>query len=208
MVCISTPKFTICINGERIGYFKGGSGLRQGDPISSYLFTLVIEVLNLFLKDETTKERNFKYHFGCKKLKITHLYFADNLLMLCHGDPTSINTIKRALEKFSNVSVLHLNMSKSTMFCGSLSVDEKNTLLNILPFKIGKLLVRYLGVPLMDKKISVKDYKSLVDKVRHKLSDWKNKSLSYAGRSQLIASVLSSMQVYWGSVFLLPTTVV
>ncbi|GJW34582.1 RNA-directed DNA polymerase, eukaryota, reverse transcriptase zinc-binding domain protein [Tanacetum coccineum] len=165
MVCISTPKFIICVNGERFGYFRGGRGLRQGDPISPYLFTLVIEVLNLFLKDEIAKERNFKYHLGCKKLKITHLCLADDLLVLSHGDTTSISTIKRALEKFS---------------------------------KIGKLPVKYLGVPLMDKKIGVKDCKSLVDKVRQKLGDWKNKSLSYAGRGQLIASILSSMQVYWG----------
>ncbi|GKB03254.1 RNA-directed DNA polymerase, eukaryota, reverse transcriptase zinc-binding domain protein [Tanacetum coccineum] len=208
MVCISTPKFTVCVNGERLGYFKGGRGLRQGDPISPYLFTLLMEVLNIFIKDEITKKRNFKYHYGCKKLKINHLCFADDLLMLCHGDSISISTIKRGLEKFSKVSGLHPNMNKSTMFCGSLSEEEKEVFLNILPFKIGRLLVRYLGVPLMDKKIGVKDCKNLVDKVRQKLCDWKNKSLSYAGRNQLIASVLSSMQVYWGSVFLIPTTVI
>ncbi|GJY54986.1 RNA-directed DNA polymerase, eukaryota, reverse transcriptase zinc-binding domain protein [Tanacetum coccineum] len=136
MECISTPKFTICVNGERIGYFKGGRGLRQGDPISSY------------------------HHGG-----------------------------------------LHPNMSKSTIFCGSLSVDEKNTLLNILPFKIGKFLVRYLGVPLMDKNISVKDYKSLVDKVRHKLSDWKNKSLSYAGIKSLWVKWINTVKLKGKSVW-------
>ncbi|GJW60939.1 RNA-directed DNA polymerase, eukaryota, reverse transcriptase zinc-binding domain protein [Tanacetum coccineum] len=115
-----------------------------------------------------------------------------DLLMLCHGDSISISTIKRGLEKFSKVSGLHPNMNKSTMFCGSLSEEEKEVFLNILPFKIGRLLVRYLNVPLMDKKIRVKDCKSLVDKVRQKLCDWKNKSLSYAGINQLIASVLSS----------------
>ncbi|GJT29450.1 RNA-directed DNA polymerase, eukaryota, reverse transcriptase zinc-binding domain protein [Tanacetum coccineum] len=208
MVCISTPKFTICVNGEIFGYFKGGRGLRQGDPISPYIFSLVMEVLNLFLKDKIAKERNFKYHFGCQKLKITHLCFADDLLMLCHGDTTSVSTIKRALEKFSNVSGLHPNMGKSTMFCGSLNEEVRNQILNILPFQLGKLPVKYLGVPLMDKKIGVKDCKNLVDKVRQKLNDWKNKSLSYAGRGQLIASVLSSMQVYWGSVFQIPKTVV
>ncbi|GJX27994.1 RNA-directed DNA polymerase, eukaryota, reverse transcriptase zinc-binding domain protein, partial [Tanacetum coccineum] len=205
MVCISTPKFSICVNGERFGYFKRGRGLRQGDPISPYLFTLIMEVLNMFLKDEIAKERNFKYHFGCKKLKITHLCFADDLLVLSHGDTISISTIKRALEKFSKVFGLHPNMSKSTIFCGSLSEELRDEILSILLFQIGKLPVRYLGVPLMDKKIGVKDCKSLVDKVRKKLGDWKNKSLSYAGRGQLIASVLSSMgkaKVAWKDVYM------
>ncbi|GJT73659.1 RNA-directed DNA polymerase, eukaryota, reverse transcriptase zinc-binding domain protein [Tanacetum coccineum] len=89
-------------------------------------------------------------------------------------------------------------------------IDEetKNNISNIFPFKEGKLPVRYLGVPLVTKKIGVADCKQLVDKVRHKLSDWKNKSLSYARRAQLIASVFGSMQVYWGYVFLLLKSVI
>ncbi|PWA66526.1 RNA-directed DNA polymerase, eukaryota, Reverse transcriptase zinc-binding domain protein [Artemisia annua] len=208
LTCVTTPHFTICVNGDRYGYFSGGKGLRQGDPISPYLFTLVMEVLNLFIKDEIGKERNFKYHFGCKNLKLTHLCFADDLLVLCHGDATSVNTIKKALGNFSKVSGLYPNLSKSTMFCGSLNREEIERIQSILPFKIGKMPVRYLGVPLVDKKIGVNDCKGMINKVRQKLNDWKNKSLSYAGRGQLIASVLSSMQVYWCSVFKLPKTVI
>ncbi|GJX65470.1 RNA-directed DNA polymerase, eukaryota, reverse transcriptase zinc-binding domain protein [Tanacetum coccineum] len=99
---------------------------------------------------------NFKDDF-CNAVK--EFFKTDDLIMLMldHGDSTSITTIKKALEKFSKVSGLHPNMSKSTMFYGSLSEDEKNAFLTILPFKIGKMPVRYLGVPLMDKKIGVKD---------------------------------------------------
>ncbi|GJY22644.1 RNA-directed DNA polymerase, eukaryota, reverse transcriptase zinc-binding domain protein [Tanacetum coccineum] len=71
-------------------------------------------------------------------------------------------------------------------------------ILKIIPFKRGKLLVRYLGVPLVSKKISVKDCKNLVDKVKARVNDWKNNSLSYARRTQLIASVLASIQVLMG----------
>ncbi|GKG54525.1 hypothetical protein Tco_0560180, partial [Tanacetum coccineum] len=56
----------------------------------------------------------------------------------------SISTIKRALEKFSKVSGLHPNMSKSTIFCGSLNEELRDEILSILPFQIGKLPVRYL----------------------------------------------------------------
>ncbi|GJQ98638.1 RNA-directed DNA polymerase, eukaryota, reverse transcriptase zinc-binding domain protein [Tanacetum coccineum] len=149
MVCITTPRFTICVNGERYGYFKGGRGLRQGDPISPHLSTIVMEMLNIFLKAKIRKEKLFKYHFGCRHINITHLCFADDLLVMCHGD-----------------------------------------------------------VPLVSKKIGVANCKVLIDKVNQELSDWKNKNLTYAGRAQLIASVLSSMQVYWDFVFLLPKTVI
>lgn len=52
MIYITNPKFTICINGERYGYFRGGRGLWQGGPKSPYIFTIVMEMLNLIMKDE------------------------------------------------------------------------------------------------------------------------------------------------------------
>ncbi|GJX11158.1 RNA-directed DNA polymerase, eukaryota, reverse transcriptase zinc-binding domain protein, partial [Tanacetum coccineum] len=190
------------------GYFKGGRGLRQGDPISPYIFTMVMEMVNLIVKNEIMKNNTFKYHFSCRQLKITHLCFSDDLIMFSHEDKGSVTILRNALNKFSAMSGLYPNLSKCTMFCGSLNKDAKREISSIFPFKEGKLPVRYLCVPLITKKISVKECKQLVDKVSQKLNDWKNKSLSYARRAQLIASVLGSMQVYWGSVFLLPKTIV
>ena len=88
------------------------------------------------------------------------------------------------------------------------STDVAAEILNILPFNVGKLPVKYLGVPLLSKKIGAKECKKLVDKVKNKVEDWKNRYLSYAGRLQLIASVLSSLNTYWAAVFLIPKTVI
>ncbi|GKB36272.1 RNA-directed DNA polymerase, eukaryota, reverse transcriptase zinc-binding domain protein [Tanacetum coccineum] len=163
-----------------------------------------MEVLNLLIIKNIEDSGMFKYHYGCKSLKITHLCFADDLLVFCNGDQESVKVIKESLDEFSGVSGLVPNMQKSTVFFGGLSNAEQQVILNIIPFTMGKLSVRYLGVPLITKKISIHDCKPLISKVKAKIGNWKNKTMSYAGRLQLIASVLSSMQNYWSSIFLLP----
>ncbi|GKA92743.1 RNA-directed DNA polymerase, eukaryota, reverse transcriptase zinc-binding domain protein [Tanacetum coccineum] len=181
MACITTSSFSICMNGCSYGYFNGARGLRQGDPISPYLFTLVMEVFSLLMA-RNTQNNIFEYHQGCKELKITHLCFADDLMVFCHGDVKSVEIIKNTL--------------------------KERDIVNLVNFQVGKLPMKYLGVPLLAKCLGVADCKSLVDKVRAKVGDWKNRSLSYGSRVQLIAAVLASMQIYWASVYLLPKTVV
>ncbi|GJS11125.1 RNA-directed DNA polymerase, eukaryota, reverse transcriptase zinc-binding domain protein [Tanacetum coccineum] len=171
MACISSSAFFICLNEEVHGYFKGGRGLRQGDPISLYLFTLVIE-----------------------ELKLSHICFADDLLVLWKGNRGSLEVVKKYLEEFSLVSGLNPNLGKSTIFFGSIKDRDRSDLLEILPFKCGKLQVRYLGVPLLAKRLSVLDCKVLTDKVEERINCWRNKHLSYAGRIQLLAYVLSSIK--------------
>ncbi|GKB79502.1 RNA-directed DNA polymerase, eukaryota, reverse transcriptase zinc-binding domain protein [Tanacetum coccineum] len=155
--CVSTAAFILNMNGKRIGYFKGGRGLRQDDPISPYLFTLIMEVFSLILQREIKKEPKFQYHFGCKSLNLSHVCFADDLLVMCHGDTILVRVIKNALDQFSVSSGLLPNNYKSTMFFGSLNEDECNAISTILPFERGKLPVKYLGVPLIAKRLGIKE---------------------------------------------------
>ncbi|GJR14147.1 RNA-directed DNA polymerase, eukaryota, reverse transcriptase zinc-binding domain protein [Tanacetum coccineum] len=196
--------FSINVNGEMHGYFKRGMGLRQGDLISSYLFTLVMEMLNIVVQNRINGNPKFRYHWGCKQLKISHLSFADDPLMFCHGDIESVKVLKGALDEFSMISSLVPNMGKNIVFFRNLKNQTKQEIMDVMPFKVGTLLVTYLGVPLINKQIGIRDCKCLVDKVRAKVNSWKNKMLTYAGRLQLISSVLSSIHVYWASVFMLP----
>ncbi|GKA46941.1 RNA-directed DNA polymerase, eukaryota, reverse transcriptase zinc-binding domain protein [Tanacetum coccineum] len=166
-----------------------------------------MEVFSLILARNVERNRFFIYHKGCKELKLTHLSFADDLLVISHGDEHSIKVIKDSLEEFSLVSGLLPNMDKSVIFFGSVKENVKEKILEVLPFKIGKLHVKYLGIPLLAKRLGINDCKCLVEKVKNKVQDWKNKVLSYAGRLQLIASILSTMQSYWASVVKIPKAV-
>ncbi|GKC39248.1 RNA-directed DNA polymerase, eukaryota [Tanacetum coccineum] len=118
MTCVTSTKFSININGERVGYFKGGRGLRQGDPVSPYLFTLVMEVLNLLIKKNIEENE----------------------------DLNNTWIIKKSLDEFSGYLGLLPNMPKSTIFFRGLSSAEQNNILSIIPFTVGKAKVSWDAV--------------------------------------------------------------
>ncbi|KAE8715218.1 Protein ROOT HAIR DEFECTIVE 3-like protein 2 [Hibiscus syriacus] len=67
-------------------------------------------------------------------------------------------------------------------------------------FKIGQLPVRYLGVPLVTRKLTSKDCSALLVKIKNKIDHWSSRNLSFGGRLQLVKSVLSSIFGYWSRV--------
>ncbi|GJS10955.1 hypothetical protein Tco_0367751 [Tanacetum coccineum] len=207
MECVSTTSYSVCVNGDLHGYFKGKRGLRQGDPLSPYLFTLIMEVFTLMLKRRARESPAFTYHRYCSDLELINLCFADDLFIFAHGDPESATVIMEALDEFKNASGLVMSLPKSTAyFCNVLNYT-KHAIIQILPFEEGRLHVKYLGVPLVSSRLIYRDCKELIEKVQHRIRDWKNKSLSAAGRLQLVKSVIGSMHVYWASVFILPSRV-
>lgn len=125
-------------------------------------------------------------------------------MLFCHGDKHSASVIRRAMDEFYLSSGLRPNMEKSTVYFGNVTEEVKNEIKLVMPFREGSLPVRYLGIPLDSNRISRSDCNVLLDNVKKRIDGWHNKSLSFAGRLQLIASVLNSVNVYWASIFILP----
>ncbi|GJZ03194.1 hypothetical protein Tco_0521155 [Tanacetum coccineum] len=186
--CVSSTSFSLNINVTLHGYFKGKCGLRQGNPLSPYLFTLIMEVLTLMLQRRVNGSHLFTYHRYCNKLKLINLCFADDLFLFAYGDADSAQVIMACLDKFNEVSGLVPNLPKSTVYFCNVFNHTKLAILNILPFKEGHLPVKYLGVPLISSRLIYRDCKELIDKV------WNHMKL-YASVSQ-ISSSLSSIVDY------------
>ena len=125
--CISSPRFSVAINGELAGFFKGKKGLRQGDSISPYLFIMLMEVLSRLL-DRAESQGSYRLHPLCSSPKLTHLLFADDLLVFSDGSQSSTEGIKAVMHQFKEWSGLDTNEAKTEIFYGGYSAVQASHL--------------------------------------------------------------------------------
>lgn len=203
-LCITSPSFSVQVNGDLAGYFQSARGLRQGCSLSPYLFVICMDILSRKL-DIAVQERKFKYHPRCKSLLLTHLCFANDLLVFVEGSKESVEGALSVFDDFTSWSGLKISMEKSTIYMAGVPDLEKSRILRNFPMDKGELPVRYLGLPLMTKAMRNQDYQPLLEKIRQRISTWTSRYLSYAGRLQLIRSVLMSFVHFWAAAFRLPS---
>ncbi|XP_010513293.1 PREDICTED: uncharacterized protein LOC104789260 [Camelina sativa] len=116
------------------------------------------------------------YHPLGRNLTISHLAFADDLMIFYDGGISSIQEIASLLDTFKDLSGLYMNRDKSTLFVAGAPTDG----LDQLGYPLGSLLVRYLGLPLLHRKLKKEEYALLLDKVKARFTDWSSKALSFA----------------------------
>lgn len=122
--CISSPSYSIKINGSLDMFFAGRKGIRQGDPLSPYIFVICMEVLSNML-DKAFSSGDISYHPLCKKIGLTHLCFADDLIIFSEASVQSLSRISSILSEFYSLSGLQVYFHKSEVFfCNVSPVDQ------------------------------------------------------------------------------------
>ncbi|GAV83754.1 RVT_1 domain-containing protein, partial [Cephalotus follicularis] len=205
--CITSPMYSVALNGSLHGFFPGKRGLRQGDPLSPYLFALGMDLLSHLLHPSVLG-RPYRFHPRCHRVDITHLCYADDLLLLSASSLQSVNCLMRSLDMFRDASGLMVNPLKSVVFFCNTNATTKRDILHRVGYMEGTLPMTYLGVPLITKRLSKADCNPLVERITARANSWVSKALSFAGRLQLVKATLASMQTFWCSTFLLPQSIV
>jgi hypothetical protein len=155
MRCVSSVRYAIRINGELTETFYPTRGLRQGDPISPYLFLLCAEGLSCLLKKKE-KEGSLKgIRNGITGPPVSHLLFADESIFFTRGDVKSVSTLKSVLQHYSEGSGQRVNLQKSSIFFGNRCPRAiKERVMNELNIYNEALQSKYLGMPTCIKKIN------------------------------------------------------
>ncbi|KAJ9677624.1 hypothetical protein PVL29_022550 [Vitis rotundifolia] len=207
--CISTVRMAVLVNGTPTDFFSTFRGLRQGDPLSPYLFVLVMEAFSNLISraEEVGFIRGFKVKGRRGEgVSISHLLFADDTLLFCEDNRDQLVFWKWVVTCFEVVSGLKINLQKSEIIPVG-EVEEVDRAAAVFGCKVGNLPTTYLGLPLGAPHNSCRVWDGVEERFKRKLATWKKQYLSKGGRLTLIKTTLSNLPIYFMSLFVIPRRV-
>ena len=205
MMCVTSVNYSVLINGVPKGNIIPSRGLRQGDPISPYLFLLCAEGLTAMLKKEEALG-NIKGVAVCRGApRISHLLFADDSIVFCRASLDEANRVMKVLEEYERDSGQRLNKEKTSLFFSkNTSREVQDQVKGLFGAQIVRHHEKYLGLPPLVGKGKRKAFNHIKEMVGRKIAGWKGKLLSNAGREILIKAVAQATPTYTMSCFKLP----
>ncbi|GKV25736.1 hypothetical protein SLEP1_g35131 [Rubroshorea leprosula] len=196
--CLSTARISVLVNGSPTEEFGMGRGLKQGDPLSPFLFLIVAEGLNGLVRIAETEGMLHGPAVGNKGLTVSLFQFADDTVILGNADSENIFAVKTILRCFELMSGLRINFSKSSVVGYNVSERWIKGAASVLHCGVGETSFMYFGLPVGGKIRCTKMWEPVLKKFRAKLAVWKSSTLP------LVAASLYSTRIQraflWGGV--------
>ena len=205
LMCVTTVSYFVLISGEPKGKIKPSRGLRQGDPISLYLFLLCSKGLSAMLKRKE-REGNIKGVSVCRGApQLSHLLFVDDSIIFCRARIDVGLRVMKVLSDYEHESGQKLNMEKTSLFFSrNTNNDMKEAIKELFGAQIIQQHEKYLGLLPLVGQGKKKAFNRIKDQVGRKIANWKGKLLSNAGCEILIKVVAQATPTYTMGCFNLP----
>ncbi|XP_058725516.1 uncharacterized protein LOC131596794 [Vicia villosa] len=174
---VFSSMISMLVNGSSTAKFVASRGLRQGDPMSQFLFLLVAEDLAGLMQNAAEYGGFWGFHFN-EHIHFELLQFADNANVLCDGSMDNLWCIKAVLRGFELVSGLCININKSKIYDINIGTDFLAAAANFLPCEIGSMPFVFLGLPVGANHRRKTTWKPIFTKLSRKLAAWQGKHLS------------------------------
>ncbi|XP_055835240.1 uncharacterized protein LOC129903721 [Solanum dulcamara] len=200
--------YSIIINGSRHGFFHFTRGLKQGDPLSPFLFILGAEVLSRLLNN-LHHHPNYQGFFMAKRgPKINHLSFADDVIIFSSGRAQTLQLIMETLHTYESTSGQLINRDKSQFMVPSNAFNSTvRRIKKVTGFRQKDSPITYLGCPLYIGRQKLIYYSDLIAKVVNRITGWQAKILNYGGRVTLVKHVIQALPIHLLSASSPPITI-
>ncbi|CAH9083997.1 unnamed protein product [Cuscuta epithymum] len=205
MNCISSVSYSIPFDDGELGPIWPSRGLRQGDPLSPYLFILVAEGLSTLISREEARGRIHGVSIARRAPRISHLFFADDSLLFFQATHREVTAVREILHAYETASGQTINYNKSKFFfSANVPAHIQEGLMEVMRVEYAGNEEKYLGLPAFFGKRKKEILSYIRNRVVSRIQNWNSKFLSRAGREIMLKTVIQAMPTYTMNVFLLP----
>lgn len=166
------------VNDNKTSPFKPTREIRQGDPLSPYIFILDMEYLLTQIQEVVSSHAWKPFKLKSHNLEISHLLFVDDIVLFAQADRATIQIIKNVLPHLCNSSGMGISLEKSKIWISPNVIDtRKETISNFFQIWHSEHLGNYLGYPLKSS-YTTNDFYIVINNLNQKLQGWKKYLLS------------------------------
>ena len=207
MQCVTTVSYSYLINDTVQGSVTPNRGIRQGDPLSPYLFILWGQVLSGLCQRAERDGTLQGIRVARGSPRVNHLLFADDTMFFCQSSPSSCAKLKDILWEYEQASGQKINKEKSAItFSSRTSAETIENVKSLMGISKEGGNGKYLGLPEHFGRRKKDLFTAIVDRIRQRASSLLTRFLSRAGKLTMLKSVLTSIPTFSMSCFELPVS--
>ncbi|XP_025608180.1 uncharacterized protein [Arachis hypogaea] len=205
MSCMKSATYRFKINGNLSTKIYPQRGLRQGDPLSPYLFILAAESFTVLMEKAMSDNLISGIKLAPSAPVITHLLFADDCIIFAGAQEEEIYQLIQILNKYTEASGQRINTEKSGLIFGNqVSIQRRVNIEEITGMASWEDHGRYLGLPARWGRSKNKALEWIKERILDKMQGWKEKLLNQAGKEVLIKAVIQAIPTYAMNVIKFP----